>query len=438
MANLTTASPAPLKTFHIVAVLAGNALEFYDFLVYGFFSIQIGKAFFPSANPYASLMLSLATFGAGFLTRPIGGFVIGAYADRSGRRPAMLLSFTLMGFSILAMALVPPYRQIGLAAPILVFAARMVQGFSLGGEVGPNTAFLLEAAPVERRGLIVAMQGASQNLAAILGTLVGLVLASTMTPDALSDYGWRIAFLLGVTTVPFVLFVRRSLPETLSEAERSAPRSPASVHLKASARPMILGLLILGGGTISTYVGTYMATFAQNTLHMTPAASLAASILPYPVGIGGVLLGGWLSDRLGRRPVMIWPSLLYLLMILPVFHWIVAAHDPWILAIGMSTLAVPSTIATGAFYPALAESLPASIRGSGFACVYAIAIAIFGGTTQLIVTWLIHVTGNPTAPAWYLAAATLVGLIARALFLESAPGRSASPAGSAEPAVRTA
>jgi MFS family permease len=438
MANLTTAPPAPLKTFHIVAVLAGNALEFYDFLVYGFFSIQIGKAFFPSANPYASLMLSLATFGAGFLTRPIGGFVIGAYADRAGRRPAMLLSFTLMGFSILAMALVPPYSRIGLAAPILVFAARMVQGFSLGGEVGPNTAFLLEAAPVQRRGLIVAMQGASQNLAAILGSLVGLVLAATLSPAALSAYGWRIAFLLGVTTVPFVLFVRRSLPETLSEAERSAPRAPAAVHLKASARPMVLGLLIIGGGTISTYVGNYMATFAQNTLHMTPAASLAASILPYPVGIGGVLWGGWLSDRLGRRPVMIWPGLLYLLMILPVFQWIVAAHNPWVLAIGMSILAVPSTIATGAFYPAMAESLPASIRGSGFACVYAIAIAIFGGTTQLIVTWLIHVTGNPTAPAWYMAGAALVSLIARALFLESAPARSAPPAVSAEPAARTA
>jgi MFS family permease len=437
MSDLKT-PPPPLKTFHIVAVLAGNALEFYDFLVYGFFSIQIGKAFFPSANPYASLMLSLATFGAGFLTRPIGGFVIGAYADRAGRRPAMLLSFALMGVSILVMALVPPYSQIGLAAPILVFVARMVQGFSLGGEVGPNTAFLLEAAPVQRRGLITAMQGASQNLAAIVGSLVGLVLAATMSPAALGDYGWRIAFLLGVTTVPFVLFVRRSLPETLSEAERSAPRAPAAVSLKLSARPMILGLLIFGSGTISTYVGNYMATFAQNTLHMTPVASLAASVLPYPVGICGALLGGWLSDRLGRRPVMIWPSLLYLLIILPVFHWIVAAHNPWVLALGMSTLALPSTISQAAFYSAMAESLPASIRGSGFACVYAIAIALFGGTTQLIVTWLIHVTGNPTAPAWYLAAATVVGLVARALFLESAPGRSASPVLSAAPAARTA
>ena len=438
MPNLGTTPREPLKTLHIVAVVAGNALEFYDFLVYSFFAIQIGKAFFPSANPYASLMLSLATFGAGFLTRPIGGLVIGAYADRAGRRPAMLLSFTLMGFAIFALALIPPYSRIGLAAPILAVAARMVQGFSLGGEVGPNTAYLLEAAPAERRGLIVALQGASQNVAAIVGSLVGLGLAATLSAAALGDYGWRIAFLLGVATVPFALLVRRALPETLDPAERAAPRPPIAASLKTHARPMILGLLIIGNGTIGTYVGNYMATFAQNTLHMTPAASLAASILPYPVGIGGVLLGGWLSDRLGRRPVMIWPGLLHLLLILPLFYWIVAAHDPWILAIGMSILALPGTVSNGAFYPALAESLPKSMRGSGFACVYAIAIALFGGTTQLVVTWLIHVTGNPTAPAWYLAGAGVVGLAARLLFLESAPGRAVSVALSGKPVAGTA
>jgi MFS family permease len=433
--HLEAPAPKPLKTSHIVAVVAGNALEFYDFLVYSFFAIQIGRAFFPSENPYASLMLSLATFGAGFLTRPIGSFVIGAYADRVGRRPAMLLSFTLMGLAILALAVIPPYSRIGLAAPVLAIAARMVQGFSLGGEVGPSTAYLLEAAPVERRGFIVALQGASQNGAAVVGSLIGLGLAMMMSPAALNDYGWRIAFLLGVATVPFALLVRRSLPETLHAADRAAPRSPVAATLKTHARPMILGLLIIGGGTISTYVGNYMATFAQNTLHMTPAASLAASILPYPVGIGGGLLGGWLSDRLGRRPVMIWPALLYLLLILPLFRWIVAAHDPWILAIGMSILALPATMSTGAFYPAMAESLPKSIRGSGFACVYAIAIALFGGTTQLVVTWLIQVTGDPTAPAWYLAGASLVGVVARILFLESAPARVSAPAGFGEPAV---
>jgi MFS family permease len=383
-------------------------------------------------------MLSLATFGAGFLTRPVGSFVIGAYADRVGRRPAMMLSFALMGGSILALAVIPPYSRIGLAAPVLAIAARMVQGFSLGGEVGPTTAYLLESAPIERRGLIVSLQAASQNVAAIVGSLVGLGLAAVLSPAALGDYGWRIAFLLGVTTVPIALLIRRSLPETLHASERAAPRAPVTTSLKTHARPMTLGVLIIGNGTISTYVGNYMATFGQNTLHMTPAASLAASILPYPVGIAGVLLGGWLSDRLGRRPVMIWPGLLHLLLILPLFYWIVAAHDPWVLAIGMSILALPTTMSFGAFYPALAESLPKAIRGSGFACVYAIAIALFGGTTQLVVTWLIHVTGNPTAPAWYLAGASVVGVVARFLFLESAPARLAPSVLPAEPAVGAA
>ena len=431
--------PAPsLKTAHIAAVVAGNALEFYDFIVYSFFAIQIGKAFFPSANPYASLMLSLATFGAGFLTRPVGSFVIGAYADRAGRRPAMMLSFALMGLAVLALALIPPYSRIGLAAPVLAVMARMLQGFSLGGEVGPNTAYLLEAAPLQRRGVIVAMQGASQNLAAILGSGVGLGLSAVMSPAALGDYGWRIALALGATAVPFALFVRRTLPETLHAPEPAAPRPMGRTGVKAHVRPMILGVLIIGGGTISTYVTQYMATFAQNTLHMTATASLAASILPYPVGIAGVLFGGWLSDRVGRRPVMIWPALLYLLLILPMFRWIVAAHDPWVLAIGMSIIALPSTISTGAFYPAMAESLPKQIRGSGFASVYAIAIALFGGTTQLVVTWLIHVTGNANAPGWYMAGAGLVALVARILFLESAPVRAAAPVMPAQPAAGTA
>jgi len=282
------------------------------------------------------------------------------------------------------------------------------------------------------------MQGASQYLAAILGSGVGLALAAVMSPAALGDYGWRIAFALGVTAVPFALFVRRTLPETLDAPEPGGPRSAGRTGITAHVRPMILGLLILGSGTISTYVLQYMATFAQNTLHMTATASLAASILPYPVGIAGVVYGGWLSDRIGRRPVMIWPALLYLLLILPLFRWIVTAHDPWVLAIGMSIMSLPSTISMGAFYTALAESLPKAIRGSGFASVYAIAIALFGGTTQLVVTWLIHVTGDPNAPAWYMAGAALVALVARILFLESAPVRALTPVGSVRAAAETA
>src|ERR1700728_1562251 len=179
---------------HIVAVTAGNALEFYDFVTYAFFSIQIGHAFFPSQSAYGSLMLSLATFGAGFVTRPIGAFVIGNYADRVGRRPAMMLCFVLMGCAIVGMAVIPSYATIGLAAPILAVLARMLQGFSLGGEIGSNTAYLSEAATPANRGFVVSWQGASQGVAFITGGLVGYAITTWLPSSFAETYGWRIAF----------------------------------------------------------------------------------------------------------------------------------------------------------------------------------------------------------------------------------------------------
>src|SRR5260370_19517196 len=208
-----------LKRRHVAAATIGNALEFYDFLTYAFFSIQIGHAFFPAQNAYGSLMLSLATFGAGFVTRPIGALVIGAYSDRVGGRPAMMLCFIMIGCSIVVMALIPTYATIGIAAPILAVIARMVQGFSLGGEIGSNTAYLMEAAPTDMRGLTVSWQGVSQNLALIGGGSVGVLLTAVLPPAALDAYGWRIAFLLGAVAVPFGLWLRTNLPETLHAPE---------------------------------------------------------------------------------------------------------------------------------------------------------------------------------------------------------------------------
>lgn len=409
----------------IAAATIGNALEFYDFLTYAFFAIQIGHAFFPSRSGYGSLMASLATFGAGFVTRPIGGIVIGAYADRVGRRAAMMLSFTMMGAAIIAMALIPPYSMIGIAAPVLAILARLVMGFSLGGEVGPTTAYLLEAAPVERRGLMVSWQAASQGIAATAGGLVGFLLAAVMTQAALDSYGWRIAFLLGAITVPFGLWIRRALPETLHAPEESASAVSIAASRLAAARQhwriMVLGLIILAYGTIGTYVSVYMTTFAQDTLHMGSRPAFAVAVVSNLATLVGGLLGGWLSDRIGRRPVMIWPNLAKLLITYPLFLWLVVARSPIALLVGMGFLSLIGSIATGGFYVALAESLPKSIRGGAFATIYALSIAAFGGTCQLVIRWLIHVTGNPMAPAWYLLAATVIGQAAMMLIPESAP-----------------
>jgi len=250
------ASSKPIIGRGTLAVTIGNMLEFYDFITYSFFAIQIGHTFFPSDSQFASLMLSLATFGAGFVTRPIGGIVIGSYSDRAGRRPAMILSFAMMGSAIIVLALTPSYATIGIAAPIIVILARMVQGFSLGGEVGPTTAYLMEAAAPNRRGLAVSWQPASQEIAATIGALVGVVLTRSMGEAALDSWGWRIAFLIGATCLPFGLWLRSGLPETVDlEAAQAAATRVAGRRfetIRANSRIIILGLMVLASGTIIT------------------------------------------------------------------------------------------------------------------------------------------------------------------------------------------
>jgi MFS transporter, MHS family, citrate/tricarballylate:H+ symporter len=412
---------------HIFAVTLGNALEFYDFVTYGFFSIQIGHAFFPSQSAYGSLMLSLATFGAGFLTRPIGAFVIGNYADRVGRRAAMMLCFVLMGCAIVGLAVIPSYATIGIAAPILAVIARMTQGFSLGGEIGSNTAYLAEAATPASRGFVVSWQSASQNAAVTAGGLIGVVLTSLLPATSLDAYGWRIAFLLGAVTVPFGLWLRSSLPETLHQPDAQAPATvavPAESRLTQARRywPIFAcGLAFLGSGTIGTYIFNYIVTYAQDTMHLTARIGFIAATGGNLLGIPVTLWAGWLSDRHGRRPITIWGNLLFLVLIYPTFAWIAATRTEFSFITGMIYLNAVQGITAGVFYAALAESLPKSIRGSGFGVTYSIAIAVFGGTTQLIVHWLIHVTGNPVAPAWYLTGAVAIGQIALMLMPESAP-----------------
>jgi MFS family permease len=366
-------------------------------------------------------MASLATFGAGFVTRPIGALIIGSYSDRVGRRPAMVLSFAMMGAAITVLALIPSYDSIGIAAPILAITARLVQGFSLGGEVGPTTAYLLEAAPGGRRGLTVAWQPASQQIAATAGALVGLILSESMTSEALESYGWRIAFLIGALTLPFGLWIRSNLPETLHLHEAGADRTQNYERfntVRANIRLLILGLLIVASGTIITYVTQYMTTYAESTLHVAPDLAFATTLVANGAGIVAALSGGWLADRFGRRSIMILPQCLVLLT-LPIFSWIVKTHSAAALIAGFGFLSLVNTLPYTAFYVSFAEALPKNIRGSAFATIYATAVAGFGGTAQLLVTWLIHKTGQAVAPAWYMLFATAVGLVAMIMMRET-------------------
>jgi MHS family citrate/tricarballylate:H+ symporter-like MFS transporter len=418
-----TDSPAKAGIMHAAfGATIGNMLEFYDFITYSFFAIQIGHTFFPTQTEYGSLMLSLATFGAGFITRPIGGIVLGIYSDRIGRRPAMLLSFALMGGAILVLTCTPSYNAIGIAAPIIVILARMTQGFALGGEVGPTTAYLLEIASIERRALVVAWQPASQEIAATAGALVGVILSQTMSPEGLESTGWRIAFLIGAACLPFGLWMRRTLPETIVQGGAQSRESSSHFTLaRGHIRLIVLALMILAGGTISTYVTQYMTTYAKNTLHVDSTLAFTVSLVSNGLGIVGVLIGGWLADAYGRKPVMVWPQLVALLLTYPTFLWIVHAPGPMSLLFGFGVLSLIGSIPFTAFYANFTEALPQNIRGGVFATVYAVAIASFGGTAQLVVTWLLKVSGDPLAPAWYLLLAAIVALIAMSLMPETAP-----------------
>ena len=440
MAAETYDGQAGARPRAIIAATVGNALEFYDFFIYGLFALQIGRTFFPVASSYVSLMLSLATFGVGFLTRPLGAIVLGAYADRVGRRPAMVLSLSMIGIAMVALACIPSYAAIGIAAPVLAVVARLVQGFSLGGEVGANSAFLVEAARPDRRAEIVSWQGVSQAVALVLGSLVGTVLAALLSPAAFEGYGWRIAFLIGAAIVPCGYWLRRHLTETLhaQDAQYSQAADPSLAAVgqpgrlalaRTHWRAMAFGLMAIAAGSVGTYIFVYMATYAQATLHLPARAGFLASLAGYSVEIPCILIGGRLSDRYGRKPINVWGNLAFLLGIYPAFVWVVEARSATALIWSMVILNAVYSLRMGSFYAAFIESLPPRVRSGGFGTVYALSVAIFGGTTQLVVTWIIHVTGSAVAPAWYLIGFTLIGQIAYMLYPETAPVRLRGKAG---------
>ncbi len=410
---------------YVAAVAIGNALEFYDFLTYAFFAVYIGRAFFPSSSATSSLLASLGAFAAGFLTRPVGGFVIGRMGDRAGRKPAMILAFSLMGVAIVGLAFTPPHSMIGIAAPILVVAFRMLQGFALGGNVGPTTAFLLESAPPERRGFYTAFQAWTQDLSILIAGLVGFLLATFLDSSQLQSFGWRVAFLVGAAIVPFGLWLRHRLPETFYAAQDGKPES---IPLRPYLRVAIFGLLLLASGTIGTYIASYMTTYAIATLHMRANIAFAATIVVGLSGISFDLFSGSLSDRIGRKLTMIVPGAALLVLIFPAFY-LLDHHRTTAFLLGSSAVLYSLlAISTGPFLIWLTESLPAAIRSGGVATIYAVAIAIFGGTTQYCVTWLIKVTKNPEAPAWYWAGAAVVGLAAMLCIQETAPRKLARTA----------
>jgi MHS family citrate/tricarballylate:H+ symporter-like MFS transporter len=429
----TDRAPRRLRKRQVLAVVVGNGLEYYDFVTYAFFAAQIGRTFFPSNVPGTSLLASLATFGVGFLTRPLGAFVIGRFGDRAGRKPAMLLSFLLIGIGVVGLPLIPSYASIGVLAPVLAIAFRLLQGFALGGEVGPSTAFLMEAAPPLRRGLYVTLQATSADFAVCIAGLVGVGLASVLDAPALDAWGWRVALLLGAAIIPVGLVLRRTLDETL-HTPAQAYGEPAP---KGYGRIVALGLILLGTATTTNYLLEYMTTYASVTLGMSAKIAFGATAV---IGLSGVIcdpLGGWLSDRLGRKPIMIVPWLFLAIAVFPSFWLLDRLRTGTALYTACGVLGCLSTLSSATIIVAITESLPRRVRSAGIAITYALAISVFGGSTQFLVAWLIRATGSPLAPAWYMFCGVVIGLITLSQLPETAPVKTV-PADTPDPRITIA
>jgi MFS family permease len=408
----------------VAATVAGNALEFYDFVTYAFFAVYIGNTFFPTGSAVGSLLLSVAVFGIGFVSRPLGGILIGAYADRAGRKPAMLLTILLITVGTLGLALTPSYASIGMAAPVIVVACRLIQGLALGGEVGPSSAFLIEISPPGQRGLYGSWQLASQGIASLVAGAIGMLLTSSMDPAALQAWGWRIPFAVGLLLIPIAIYLRQCMPETLEGGPDPVIKAaPAQARLRDHRSILVPAILVVLGGAVSTYVGNYMTTYAITTLKLAPTIAMAATLVVGVTTLVFALVGGWLSDRYGRKPVMLAPRVLSALLVVPAFMFMSWQPSAAALLGVTALLAALNAMSSAASLVTIPELLPRSIRALGMSIAYAVGVALFGGTTQFVITWLIAATGNPAAPAWYVAGTSVL----------CALGMAALPEGRARP-----
>ena len=398
------------KIWAVVRVSSGNFLEMYDFMVFGYYATAIGKAFFPSGNPFTSLALSLMTFGAGFLMRPVGAIVLGAYADKHGRRAGLLLSLSLMSIAILSIACVPGYATIGIIAPLIVLFGRLLQGFSAGMELGGVSVYLSEIATPGHKGFYVSWQSASQQVAVMFAALLGMVLNSILTPQKMTLWGWRIPLLVGCIIVPFLFRLRSSLEESDEFVARKTHPTTSEIFrsLAANSGLVITGMVLFTMTTVSFYMITaYTPTYGSAVLHL---ATVDSFIVTFCVGASNLFwlpVMGSLSDRIGRLPLLIACSLLMLLTAYPAMSWLVSGPSFSRLLIVELWFSFVYASYNGALIVLMTEIIPIKVRTLGFSLAYSLATAIFGGFTPIISTYLIHITGNRAIPGLYLSAAAL-------------------------------
>jgi MFS family permease len=425
--SVITAAATRIPGFRpVVRVAGGNFLEMYDFQIFGYYSAAIGRTFFPTGNDFASLMLSLATFGAGFLMRPIGAITLGAYIDNRGRRDGLLLTLGLMAVGTASIACMPSYASIGMMAPLLIVVGRLVQGLSAGVEAGGVSVYLFEVAPPGHKGLYASWQSASQQVAVMFAAVGGLVLTSRLTDDQMTRWGWRVPLLIGCMIIPVLFLLRRSLQETPEFLQRKY-RLPSHEILRLVAsnwKLVALGILLTIMNTVCFYLITaYTPTFGGTVLHLPPRDTMTATL---SVGASNFLwlpIMGAVSDRIGRRPLLAAASALAVVTAYPALSWLVNAPSfSRLMAVELwfSFLFASYNSALIVF---LTEIMPADIRTTGFSLVHSSATAIFGGFTPAISTYLIHATGNRAIPGLWLSCAAACGLMATALLSNSRVAR---------------
>ncbi|WP_116521742.1 MFS transporter [Achromobacter insuavis] len=402
----------------IAGTTIGNALEFFDFTVFTFLMLVIGPLFFPAASSYGQLLLTTATFGVGFLMRPVGGMLIGSYADRHGRRAAMTLTLWLMGLGCALIAAAPTHAQMGLLGPVMMVLARLIQGFAAGGEVGASTTLLVEHAPPSRRGFYSSWQFGSQSLGVALGAVVVGTLTAALTAEQMQAWGWRVPFVIGILTVPVGAYIRRNLEETLHVDEPAGGRPRAAGHQplrrvfaehKAEIAKGIL--LMIGGMVCAQIIGFYMPSYAHRELGLPATSTLSASVVVGAVGFLFAPLVGMLADRVGRKRVIFWSRVTTVAVLLPCFQWLVAAPSSTRLMLVVGLLSILLALQSAPGITMLPELFPKAVRTTGMSVVYGLGISVFGGFAQFFVTWLLHVTGNPMAPAWYLMVAVALSTV---------------------------
>ena len=413
------------KAKTVLRVTSGNFLEMYDFFLFGIYARQIAQTFFPSDDPYASLMATFLSFAAGFAMRPIGALVLGPYIDRIGRRKGLILTLSIMACGTILIAFVPGYATIGVLAPMLVVAGRLLQGFSAGVELGGVSVYLSEMATPGAKGFYVSWQSASQQVAVVFAALLGYAIANLMAPEAASAWGWRIPFFIGCAIVPFLYMIRRRLQETPEFAARKVHPTTRQIFatLAANWRLVVGGVAMVMMTTVSFYLITvYTPTFGRGVLKLTESDALLVTMAIAASNFFWLPVSGAASDRIGRKPILVGFAVLALLTAYPALAWLV--REPTfdrMLAVEL-WLSFIYAWYNGAMVAALTEVIPASVRTSGFSLAYSLATTL-GGSSLLISTWLIAHTGDKAAPGYWMSFAALCGLIATlALYRRPAGG----------------